>query len=82
MSEIKSDINKVIEDLEQRGINFNTDEKDVVGLGDVIEETLSKFGVTEDRFKEFFGLKECSCSKRKKWLNNLFSWHRNQSDKE
>jgi len=80
MSEIKSDINKVIEDLEQRGINFNTDEKDVVGLGDVIEETLSKFGVTEDRFKEFFGLRECNCSKRKKWLNNLFSWHRNSKD--
>jgi hypothetical protein len=80
MSEIKSDINKVIEELEQRGINFNTDEKDVVGLGDVIEETLSKFGVTEDRFKEFFGLKECSCSKRKKWLNNLLSWHRNSKD--
>ena len=46
-----------------------------VGLGDVVENTLKKFGVTENRFKSWFNLEECNCKKRKKWLNKLFKWH-------
>ena len=72
--QIKDDKNPVIEELERQGVNFNTKEEEYTGLGDVVESTLQAFGITEERFKAWFKLKECNCNKRKKWLNNLFSW--------
>ena len=72
--EIKNEMQPVIDHLEKKGINFNTKEGEFVGLGDVVESTLKTFGITEDKFKAWFNLKECNCNKRKKWLNNLFSW--------
>jgi hypothetical protein len=76
MKEIKDEINQVINELEAKGIGSRTslEELETRGLGDVIESTLEKFGVTQERFKEWFDLKECNCTKRKKYLNNIFSW--------
>ncbi len=71
---IKGEMDDVIEALEKKGINFNTREEEYTGLGDVVENVLNTFGVTQERFKAWFNLKECNCNKRKKWLNNLFSW--------
>lgn len=77
MKEIKEEMNEVILQLEKEGINYNTHlnpNKDKIGLGDAVEKVLQSFGITEERFKQWFNLKECACSKRKAWLNNLFSW--------
>jgi hypothetical protein len=74
MNNIKSEINQVISELENRGIDINDHLRNRVGLGDVVEDVLKTFGITEERFKQWFGLQECGCSKRKKWLNGLFSW--------
>jgi hypothetical protein len=80
MSDIKEDMDKIINELERRGVKANShNDPNMVGLGDVVEDVLKTFGITEDRFKQFFGLKECNCSKRKAWLNNLFSWKKNQA---
>jgi hypothetical protein len=81
MSEIKKELDDVIGDLEKQGIkpNSHLDPTITVGLGDVIESTLQTFGITEERFKEWFNLKECNCSKRKAWLNSIFSWKKNQA---
>ncbi len=78
--EIKNEMNQVIKELEQRGIKFDdhSNSNSTVGLGDAVESVLTTVGITEERFKEWFGLEECNCSKRKKWLNNLFSWQKNQ----
>ena len=86
---IHGEINLVIKELESQGIDVNEHLKpqtdtfgsteSTKGLGDVVEEALQKFGITEERFKEWFNLKECNCSKRKKWLNGLFSWKVNQN---
>ena len=76
-NEIKNEMDKVITELERRGIKYNENNNNT-GLGDVVESVLTSMGVTEERFKQWFGLKECNCSKRKKWLNNLFSWKKNQ----
>jgi hypothetical protein len=67
----------VINELEKKGIDFNTTQEDLQtrGLGDVVEGVLNKFGVTQERYKEWFGLQECNCTKRKKYLNGLFSWN-------
>ena len=71
---IKGEMDDVIEALERKGINFNTSEDEYTGLGAAVESVLNTFGITQERFKAWFNLKECNCNKRKKWLNNLFSW--------
>ena len=78
--EIKKEIDSVIKDLEQKNIGSKTSLEEIerVGLGDFIELTLEKFVVTQERFKEWFNLKECNCTKRKKYLNNIFSWVKNK----
>lgn len=69
-----AEMDTIIANLEKQGIVFDAKVAETEGLGDLVENTLKKFGVTEERFKEWFNLKECNCTKRKKWLNNLFSW--------
>jgi len=77
-NEIKTELDKVIGDLEAKGITQNTTEGDYTGLGDAIEESLNKYGITQERFKEWFGLSDCNCTKRKKYLNGLFKWKKKQ----
>ena len=77
--EIREDLDEVIEQLESYGIAHNDE---YVGLGDMVEATLLRFGITQDRFKRFFNLKECDCNKRKKWLNSIFTWHKKEIEKE
>ncbi len=48
----KAEMDTVIKDLEAKGISYNTKEGEITGLGDVVESTLQKFGITEERFKE------------------------------
>ena len=74
--DIKTEMDPVIEELKRKGINHNSKETEMVGLGDLVEETLKKLGITEERFKQWFDLKECNCTERKKFLNNLFSWRK------
>ena len=80
MSNIREEISEVIQELEVLGINANShvSNADTQGLGDLVEDVLKRFGITEERFKEWFNLQECGCSKRKAWLNSLFSWKKNQ----
>jgi hypothetical protein len=76
MSDVRQEMDQVITELENKGVNFDTPIQELQkrGLGDVVEGTLNKFGITQERYKEWFGLQECNCTKRKKYLNNLFSW--------
>ena len=76
--DIKDDMNKVIKELESRGVTHNMSPDEMTGLGDVVEQALKSVGITQERFKSWFNLKECNCSKRKKWLNNLFSWKKSK----
>jgi hypothetical protein len=69
---IAKEIDEVIKDLETQNISLETSE--TVGLGDLVENALLKFGISEEKFKSWFNLKECGCSKRKKYLNKLLSW--------
>ena len=69
-----NEMDKVIKELEEQGINVHATEMN--GLGDLVEAALTKFGVTEERFKSWFNLKECNCSKRKAWLNKVFRWRK------
>lgn len=73
---IEDELDGVISDLESRGIRPNIDPVNfhTRGLGDVVESVLNKFGITQERYKQWFHLEECDCTKRKEWLNKLFSW--------
>jgi len=75
--DIKNEMDEVINQLEKRGVKFNHGD-DMTGLGDVVESVLINMGITQERFKEWFSLKECNCNKRKKWLNGLFSWKKSK----
>jgi hypothetical protein len=72
--QLKEELDALIEDLEEQGFTVDTPEFVVVGFGDMIEATLNKFGITQERFKEFFNIEECNCTKRKEWLNGFFSF--------
>jgi hypothetical protein len=69
----------VIGELEKLGVKHNSHlDPNMTGLGDVVENVLKSVGITEDKFKQWFNLQECNCSRRKAWLNSLFSWKKNQ----
>lgn len=69
-NEAKQSLQKVMEDLESQGINMQN-YQEVEGLGDKIENTLSKYGITEERVESWFGIKGCGCQKIKKFLNSV-----------
>ena len=80
MKDITQEMDQVIDDLKKKGINPLNQKppenpQEIIGLGDIIESTLIKFGITQERYKNWFELKECNCTERKKWLNGIFSWH-------
>jgi len=75
---IKPDLDKTINFLERQGVSVHN-ASDMAGLGDMVESALSTLGITEERFKDWFNLQECNCSKRKAWLNKVFSWKRRKS---
>lgn len=73
MSDPKQSLDQVMQDLESQGVTMEN-YKDKDGLGDLVEQTLSKFGITEDKVQEWFGIKGCGCQKRKKFLNSVLSF--------
>lgn len=75
---IRKEMQPVIDELKNQGINHNSKENEINGLGDLVEATLTKFGITQERFKQWFNLQECNCTERKKFLNNLFSWKKSK----
>jgi hypothetical protein len=71
LQEDKEVMEQAIAHLENEGVSLENAEQ-MEGLGDLLEKTFSTFGITEDRIKRLTGLKECGCTKRKKWLNKVF----------
>ena len=72
-NKIRDEIDPVIKELQELGLKHN-DDYDIVGVGDVVESILTKFGITQESFKSWFNLSECNCTERKKWLNGVFHW--------
>ena len=78
MSDIRREIENVIGELEKLGVTPNSYiTNNVSNLKEVIDTTLASCGISQERFIEWFSLKECNCTKRKAWLNSLFSWKKN-----
>jgi len=68
-----AEMDTVFNELRKQGVNETT-EDDMVGLGDVVERTLERFGITQDKFKDWFNLERCDCDARKKFLNKIKLW--------
>ena len=73
---VRQEIDKVVAELRNSDVSEKmTDEKiSQRGLGDLVERVLTRFGITQERFKQWTGLEECGCTGRKAWLNRLVSW--------
>ena len=82
MTDNRHEISRAIEEMEKEGIDLGNYHAQTAGLGDAVEKVLIKLGITEERFKSWFNLKECNCSKRKAWLNNIFSWKKREIDEQ
>ena len=52
------------------------------GLGDTIQKTLSKFGITSKLAEKIMGTKGCGCNDRKSWLNKIFPYKKKKEDKD
>ena len=66
-------LDAVVNELKEQGIDPN--QKDI-GLGDIIHATLQKIGVSEETVQKWFGIKECGCKARQKFLNGALSFLR------
>lgn len=54
--------------------------KDPEGLGDTLEKVFSKFGITESWISDAMGIGGCGCSKRKKFLNQIFPYRKKSKE--
>lgn len=50
----------------------------LIPLGDVLETTLSVFGITKERVQRWTRTHDCGCQKRQRWLNQ---WGYRQQEK-
>jgi hypothetical protein len=69
-----AEMDTVFAELRKQGVNEQTEERE--GLGDVVESTLNRFGITQERFKDWFNLERCDCDARKKFLNKVKLWRK------
>ena len=66
-------LDEVVGTLQESGIG--PDQQEItVGLGDMISQALNKVGVTPETVEKWFGIKECGCKQRQKFLNGILSF--------
>jgi hypothetical protein len=52
--------------------------KESEGLGDSLEKVFNKFGINEEFIGKAMGIGGCGCSKRKKFLNQIFPYRKKE----
>ena len=73
--EEEKDLDEAMAEIEDRA-----DGVEVEGLGDLVENVLTKFGITQERVQKALGTKDCGCDKRKQFLNQLFPFARKNDE--
>lgn len=74
--DIKKELDEVVQEIKNEGIDLENYETKSEGLGDTLEKIFTKFGITEDRIKKYMGIEECGCKERKKFLNKIFPYRK------
>jgi len=77
--EAQTKLKEVVDKLKEEGIDLEQDVSAVEGVGDIVQSTLSKLGITEDVINKWSGLKGgCGCGKRHKFLNKILPFNKNK----
>ena len=63
-------------------IEAKADGVEVEGLGDLVENVLTKFGITQERVQKALGTKDCGCIRRKQFLNKLLPFARKNDEQK
>jgi predicted flap endonuclease-1-like 5' DNA nuclease len=74
---LKDDGDRIVKELNESGITSKSDLNKIEGLGDLVHAALNKVGITEERFKKVLNLQECKCTERRRLLNKLVPFIRN-----
>lgn len=75
--DVEKELDEVVQEIKKEGIDLDNYESKSEGLGDTLEKIFTKFGVTEERIKKYIGLEDCGCEERKKFLNRIFPYRKN-----
>ena len=67
----QAEMDRFLTEIKKVGVKDSPD-KDTIGLGDAVESVLTRLGITQERYKAWRGLNECSCTERKHYLNKIF----------
>ena len=67
-----------IQEVEQKGVTLENYQVRQEGLGDLISDTLSKLGITEETVKKWSAIGGCGCGKRKKFLNRILPFRKKE----
>ena len=66
---------EAVEELKEEGVSLKEiRDSTSEGLGDTVENVLSKFGITKKLLENVAGIKGCRCEERKEWLNKIFPY--------
>ena len=76
MSNEQEKLDKVVNELEKQGITLDNYKENKEGLGDVISNVFSKFGISEATVEKWSGIGGCGCQKRKKFLNKIIPFRK------
>ena len=73
-------LKKVVDNIQEAGVTSENYQENTEGLGDLISNTLSKFGITEETIKKWSGTQEggCGCDKRKQFLNSILPFRKKE----
>jgi len=71
-------LDELIKGVAEEGVNINNYDANQEGLGDLVDNVLSKLGITEETVEKWSGIRGCGCSKRKKFLNKILPFRKKE----
>ena len=71
-------LDELIKGVAEEGVNLNNYHAKQEGLGDLVDNVLSKLGITEETVEKWSGIRGCGCSNRKKFLNKILPFRKKE----
>lgn len=73
-------LQQVVDNIKEGGVTSENYQENTEGLGDLISNALSKFGITEETVKKWSGTQKggCGCDKRKQFLNAILPFRKKE----
>ena len=76
----RQQLQQVVDNIKEGGVTSENYQENTEGLGDLISNALSKFGITEETVKKWSGTQKggCGCDKRKQFLNAILPFRKKE----